>query len=193
MVTSLSNYEMKLVTDPEVLLAKNRIIQKVYDIFGRLAFDYKNMVNTGRLLIENEIDGKISRGENYKGLPYVILDYPRQFSKVDVLAIRSFFWWGNFFSITLQLAGKYQHRYAGVIEKAIQKNLFEGWYVGCSDDPWEHHFANDNYTLIRPGIEYNISTHAHLKMAKKIPLDKWDEVDFFFNENFAFLMTIFCA
>ena len=31
---------------------------------------------------------KISKGENYKGLPYVMLDYPRCFGKTDIFAIR---------------------------------------------------------------------------------------------------------
>src|SRR5437868_6529086 len=129
MVNSLSIYEMKLVTDPEVLLTKNRIIQKVYELFGGLAEDYKDVLKAAGLFTSNEVVAKISRGENYKGLPYVMLDYPRQFAKVEVFAIRSFFWWGNFFSITLQLGGQYQHKYASLVEKAIDKNLFEGWFI----------------------------------------------------------------
>ena len=54
---------------------------------------------------------KISRGENYNGLPYVMLDYPRCFGKEDVFAMRTMFWWGNFFSITWHLKGKYSKEY----------------------------------------------------------------------------------
>ena len=44
-----------------------------------------------------DVSPKISRGEQYLGLPYVMLDYPRIFSKENVFAIRTFFWWGNYF------------------------------------------------------------------------------------------------
>ena len=54
---------------------------------------------------------KISKGENYKGLPWLVLDYPRYFNKEDIFAIRTLFWWGNFFSITLHISGKYKMRY----------------------------------------------------------------------------------
>ena len=53
---------------------------------------------------------KISKGENYKDLPYVMLDYPRCFQKEKTIAIRTFFWWGNFFSINLQLSGEYKEQ-----------------------------------------------------------------------------------
>ena len=48
---------------------------------------------------------KIAKGENYLQLPYVLLDYPRCFDKENIFAIRTMFWWGNFFSITLHLSG----------------------------------------------------------------------------------------
>lgn len=190
MITSLDSYELSLVTDRQLLLTKNRIIQKVYLVFGELAAEYKSIVEVSNLFTANETDAKISRGENYRGLPYVVLDYPRQFGKVDVFAVRTFFWWGNFFSITLQLSGEYQHTYSSSIQNAIDKNLFEGWYIGCGDDPWEHHFENDNYHLIRQKNYYNLSNLSYLKIAKKIPLEKWDEAEFFLKKNFTFLMKV---
>ena len=48
---------------------------------------------------------KITRGENYQLLPYVILDYPRCFQKEQVFAIRTMFWWGKGISITLHVSG----------------------------------------------------------------------------------------
>ncbi|MEJ7682914.1 MAG: hypothetical protein WKG06_34670 [Segetibacter sp.] len=39
--TSLTEYEMQLVTDSQVLITKNNIIQKVYELFGKLAEEYK--------------------------------------------------------------------------------------------------------------------------------------------------------
>jgi hypothetical protein len=193
MVPRLTDYEMKLVTDQEVLLTKNKVIQKVYELFGGLSEEYKELLKNADLITANEVSAKISRGENYRGLPYVILDYPRQFGKVDVLAIRTFFWWGNFFSITLQLSGEHQQKYAVAIEKAIHQNLFEGWFIGMEQSLWEHHFEVDNYAPVQQGKEYNVSDLPFLKLAKKIPLNKWDNVEFFLRGHFAFLMKVLCS
>jgi hypothetical protein len=88
---SLSSYELQLACDAEILLAKNRVIETVYTMFGALAEDYK--VQLGSFFLPSAIanTAKISRGENYNGLPYVMLDYPRQFSKTDVFAIEPSF------------------------------------------------------------------------------------------------------
>ena len=74
---SLSAFEYQLVTDESFILTKNTIIQKVYTLFGNLSDDYHALL----LRIPDSPSPKISKGENYKGLPYVMLDHPRIFSQ----------------------------------------------------------------------------------------------------------------
>ncbi|WP_018611371.1 hypothetical protein [Segetibacter koreensis] len=187
---SLTAYERQLVADPHILIAKNTIIKKVYQLFGTLSEEYKNEVASTILSKQDFITPKISRGENYQGLPYVVLDFPRQFGKEDVFAIRSFFWWGNFFSITLHLAGCYQQQYSSVIYNAISNNLFSGWYIATGENQWEHHFETNNYLSLTEARNDDIDKLPFLKMAKKIPLSKWDEANTFFTENFSLLIKM---
>lgn len=189
MVTRLTNYELQLVTDAEVLLTKNKIIQKVYEIFGGLAEVYKKEFETQLYIGENLIDAKISRGENYLGLPYVMLDYPRQFSRNDIFSIRTFFWWGNFFSITLQLSGRYQYLFNDSLQKALSEEFFTEWFLGISEDPWQHHFKEENYKQLERGETVNINSLPFLKVAKKIPLAQWDSSEIFFVENFKLIIN----
>ncbi len=188
MTTSLTTYEKQLVSDPQVLIAKNTIIQKVIYLFGTLSEAYKIELHHKIPNRENLINPKISRGENYLGLPYVILDFPRQFGKADIFAIRSFFWWGNFFSITLHLSGVYQQQHFYVIQNAIDKNFFSGWYIGSLENQWDHHFENNNYVPLQ-AMKINIANLNFLKLAKKIPLSEWDRTNSFFIENFKLLIN----
>ncbi|HXL58576.1 MAG TPA: hypothetical protein VN958_20075, partial [Chitinophagaceae bacterium] len=106
----LSKTELMLVCDEQFILTKNNIINKVYQLFGALSDHFFiGIKNTGNIFPLEVLTSypKIYKGEQYKGLPYVMLDYPRYFVKDDAFAIRCLFWWGNFFSITLHLAGKY--------------------------------------------------------------------------------------
>lgn len=188
MNTSLTTYEKQLVSDRQALIIKNIIIQKVIYLFGILAEAYKKELNYKIPNWENVINPKISRGENYLGLPYVILDFPRQFGKADVFAIRSFFWWGNFFSITLHLSGLYQQQYASALQNAIDKNFLSDWYIGNGENQWDHHFEKSNY-LTLAGMQINIEDLHFLKLAKKIPLSEWDKTSSFFIENFRLLIN----
>jgi hypothetical protein len=184
----LSKEELRLVTDAELILTKNRIIQKVYSLFGELSDEYKKQSSS---LPEEilSVPPKISKGENYNGLPWVMLDYPRKFSQTDVFAIRSFFWWGKFFSITLQLQGKYQEMYAASIADKLENK--ENWWICQNDDAWQHHFEPENYA---PYSKADTLHHVpFIKLAKKIPLQQWDNaVDFYkisFREIISLLST----
>ena len=94
----LSAEEAELIDNTEWILTKHRVIEKVYQVFGQINERMKNELSgfdhlTGDIQCLN---GKISRGENYRLLPYIILDYPSYFKKNNIFAVRTMFWWGNF-------------------------------------------------------------------------------------------------
>ena len=174
---SLSAFEQQLVTDANWILTKNRIIEKVYQLFGNLSEQSKQEPLLQQLPAETLLTSpKIAKGENYEGLPYVMLDYPRCFGKEDTFAIRTFFWWGNFFSITLQLKGKYLEQYATVIQQNIEKNADEDLWINTSDEEWVHHFRDDN--MIRTTEQQqSFRDKKILKLAVQCKLEEWDEAE----------------
>ena len=196
----LSKNELELVTNSEFILTKNRIVEKVYNLFGMLSEEYRSILNANALHLPKEIfnmPAKIYKGEQYKNLPYVMLDYPRIFSKDDVFAIRNFFWWGNFFSITLQLQGKYLQHYQHNILRYFNKEKNSDWFIGMSDSAWEHHFENDNYVLLSDVLinssAKNILEKNFIKLAKKMELEKWNEAENFFRDNYYEIMKMLKA
>ena len=182
MAHTLNDDEMALVLNPSVIFTKTKIINSVYHLFGDLSEIYKQDFTFSA--IENNLSStpKIAKGENYLGLPWVNLDYPRVFNKEGVFAVRTFFWWGNFFSITLHLSGKHKQNLNNQIKASITNGLLSGWYINSSDEQWEHHFEPDNYQLLTAEDVDRLLQSDFIKLAKKIPLKQWDEsVDFFSN------------
>jgi hypothetical protein len=187
---SLSAFEQQLVTDANWILTKNRIIEKVYLLFGNLSEQYKQEPLLQQLPAETFIiSPKIAKGENYEGLPYVMLDYPRCFGKEDTLAIRTFFWWGNFFSITLQLKGKYLTQYAANVEHNIAKAVHEDLWINTSDEEWAHHFRNNNMMPIAQHKQ-SISSKKILKLAVQCKLQEWDAAETKLNASFRRLLAL---
>lgn len=106
-----------------------------------------------------------------------MLDYPRVFSKDDVLAMRTMFWWGNFFSVTLQLKGSYQQLFAGALLANKKMLAMQGFRVSVSGDEWRHDFREDNYELI-DAEGNNLEKAAgceYLKIAVQISLGDWNK------------------
>ena len=114
----LSPFESQLVNNSEWILTKNLIIKKAQQLLEEVQESIWRYTTVSRVNLPGEVTAispKISKGENYHGLPWLTLDYPRYFQKEKVFAIRTMFWWGNFFSTTIHLSGQYKERYASAI------------------------------------------------------------------------------
>src|SRR5215467_3803243 len=110
----LSTFEMDLLNNSEWILTKNLVIKKAQRLLEEVQETNLRHVKEGSINFPKEVIGispKISKGENYSGLPWLMLDFPRFFEKEKVFAIRTMFWWGNFFSTTLHLSGQYKETY----------------------------------------------------------------------------------
>jgi len=193
----LSPKEMDLVTNADWILTKNDIILKTRLLLEELSAEQEEAVKPYRLKLPGEILSqrpKITKGENYKGLPYLVLDYPRYFEKENVVAIRTMFWWGHFFSITLHLSGQYKSRFEDRFINNYELLKKKDLYYCVNEDPWQHHFEKDNYQPVRGYPESKFSERVKsgdfLKLSYKLPLTEWNEAPVILLDNFCFLLTL---
>ncbi len=184
----LSATEIELMSNASIILTKNKIIEEVYQLFGSLSNNYKGLLQKENCLPTEAtaIAPKIARGENYEGLPWVTLDYPRYFTNKHVFAIRTFFWWGNFCSITLQLKGDYLN----TVNTQSLMQYCNDWHLCCNTIEWEHHFRATNYLPVNSFTIEEVKQLQFIKLAKKIPLQQWDDIEKFFNQNFENLVQL---
>lgn len=193
----LSAKELALVRNTDFILTKQRIIQKVVHLFGAalLQMQAETQVDNAHLPeVVFERSPKIAKGENYKCLPYVMLDYPRYFDKANALAIRTFFWWGNHFSMHLQLAGSMKvNAMEGLINNFIQLQQ-QGYWICVSTTPWEHHFEEENYRSIDQLQSSQfiaiIREHPFVKIGKQYSLLHWDTATLFIQQTFKEMLLL---
>jgi len=192
----LSQEEIRLVTDPAWILTKNSVMEKVVRMMARLSEAYREIWSaewSARMGGAGEgvgggagwrgADGsgiagagspKISRGENYQGLPWVMLDYPRVFGREDVLAIRTMFWWGNAFILTLHLKGRYREFFLPALERDWAGLAGMGFHVGIADDEWRHEHAQETYSPLTGGKDLATGL-PFLKLSAALTVDRWEE------------------
>jgi hypothetical protein len=195
----LSAEEMRLVTDPAWILTKNSVMGKVVGMFAELSAEIRaggaHRVAPPRRApssggTEPMTEPKISKGENYKGLPWVMLDYPRVFGREDVYAIRIFFLWGHAFSVTLHLKGVYKEMFLPAIRRRHAELEAAGFGMGISDDEWVHEHTEETYGPLRAGTgqagavdgtgenagnEMAGIGRPWLKLSARVGLEHWDE------------------
>lgn len=189
----LSGLEMELVNNTEWIFTKQLIIKKVYQLLGQLHDDYKKVVEKQKPYLPKMLlqpGGKISKGENYQGLPYVILDYPALFNKENIFAVRTMFWWGNFFSISLHLSGENFWPVPNFLD-ALTFLRERDFSISVNESQWHHHFHPSNFVKIDELSPDNLNKLTHksfLKIAKKTQLTEWNSASVFLKETFEEIM-----
>jgi hypothetical protein len=136
-----SMQELDLASEPTWLLMKSRIFEKLQEQFQEIeqAIAHYLMEENVRSSIVQLKSGKISKGENYRGLAYMVLDYPRFFSTEDVFTFRSMFLWGHHISFSLQLHGRFKDAALPYLlnnYEVLQQDDKLNCYIHI--DPWQY-------------------------------------------------------
>ncbi len=176
----LSEDELLLMQNSDWILTKNRIIEKISEGFGDLVVRMQQQM-AGFQQVHNGIvtpgSAKISRGEKYQGLPYVILDYPRIFGKEDILAIRTLFWWGNYCSVTLHVKGVWQEVVLQKLIAHLEQLNMNSFYISFSGNEWSHNVLDADYVrlqqLSQEEILQKLPAKAFLKLTSKVEIGAW--------------------
>jgi hypothetical protein len=178
----LSVKEMEVANSTELILTKNAILRKVNDLLAVLQVEQQTSMRAQASVLPVEIirsSPKISRGENYKGLPYLILDHPRVFEQEHIAAVRTMFLWGNFFSVTLHLSGRFKKAAEQKLSGSFLQLQQQGIFICINEGQWEHHFGTENYKSLKDcssaEFEELVKNRSFIKLANKIPLQQWDD------------------
>jgi len=191
--------EMELVSSPDIILTKNAILQKIKLFLEELQLKQFDILKDYASQLPQEIlkiSPKISRGENYKGLPWLVLDNPRFFQHNNIFAIRTMFWWGNFFSITLHLSGNNKTNILEKLINNISTRKENDFYIYQGSDEWEHDLDPNSYKKLSltNDDEFNqiISANNFLKLAIKFPIDSFEAIEEKLLRNYELLVRCCC-
>lgn len=187
----LSPVEMDLLNNSDWILTKNLIVKKAQRLLERVQENIMDYSNQHRGIFPPEvtvISPKISKGENYNGLPWLMLDYPRYFDKENFFAIRTMFWWGNFFSTTLHLSGKYKEKFENAIVHSYNKLCNDEVYTCVNKEQWHHHLEKENYLPVKDFLPHEFADQlrkrSFIKLSQKTSFSHWDHAITLLSGNF---------
>lgn len=179
----LSEEEQVLVCNGDWILTKNKVLQQINTYLAAIQEQQADWIRNYANRLPASVlatPAKISQGEQYMGLPYRVLDYPRCFGPTDTFAGRTIFWWGHFFSVTLQLAGQWKKETEVSVISAFSELQEGDVYICTGTDPWQHHFSADYYQSVRSinkdEWEKIILEQAFIKLATRHKLSDWENL-----------------
>jgi hypothetical protein len=194
----LSQKEEELVNNTDWILTKHAILKKARTLLEMLQEEQQQYIQTHKKNIAIEVlqtTAKISKGENYKELPYLILDYPRFFDKENIFTLRTMFWWGNFFSITLHLSGQHKKMFQEkILHHAAALKTFS---ICINTDPWEHDFEKTNYQSIgkmkKEIWKKTLLQKSFIKIAKSYPLKQWNSIPILVIKDYVKILEVLAS
>jgi len=195
--TLFTDKELKIILDTDFLFTKAKIIEKVLDAFGAVKEEMVALIPNLNFNFPDEIDindGKIFRGENYRLLPYVVLDCPKYFSKESIFAIRTMFLWGNFYSTTLHLHGGALEQYRSNITGNLDLLRRHDIFICVNSNPWQYHYEKDNYL---PVDEFDnnklmeiVKESEFIKLSRKIEIGDYRSLPSFCKESLQLFLKV---
>jgi hypothetical protein len=181
----LSDVELDVLSDTGFFEVKRSVTEKLDVWFSGLQRDWKKDIVNWRFPAPG-VDcerGKIFRGENYRGLPYVIMDFPKLFERENVFAVRTMCRWGHEFSVTLHVQGASLQPLRKDVYSRLGSFLPGETYFCVNRTPWEYHFGEDNYRLLSELDEAAVKRHTEkagfLKVAVRLELAEWRKLSEF--------------
>ena len=202
----LSEEERLAINNCRFFEVKREISHKVESIFSGVVNDQELKLDWKKIIAQQDwkiLEGKISRGENYKGFPWLMLDYPRNFSnenvfavrnffwwgfyfacKKNVFAVRNFFWWGFYFACNFQLSGESLKKYLPIIERNQEQLAEKKIYLSLNKSSWIHKVDEENFVLLKSDNLKMISSTAvrngYLKLSAVHTLSEFEKAVGFF-------------
>lgn len=174
---SWSESEFNMINVVDVFRFKPGIMKKAEEFLTELKKSLVEEVENSNLIVPPETDvikGQIARGENYKGFPFISLDMPQRFSKVEMFTYRTVFWWGHCLVFSFILKGGFVPTYCeNIIER---KTSFEDYevYLATGPNPFEWELNKQNYQLIKnfsdKEIRKTIQKCKYMKLARYFPI-----------------------
>lgn len=154
--------ELQLLFNKDIFLTKRTATEKLYMLFSELQVAIKDTSTHKSFPFPVGTDfntGKISKGENYKGYPYIILDFPKLFNKNSVFAFRSMFWFGNSFLFSFVCSGDALHSLQNSFMRNRNQLHKQHIFFSLHETAWQHELNSTSDILMENASENLILQH----------------------------------
>jgi hypothetical protein len=155
---------------PGILQKIEKSLSEVHEALKDAKVDYSDIFPAWA--DGNNISGKIYRGENYLGMPWIALDYPRNYGQNTSLAFRVLVLWGDGIYTSMLSEGNAEVTMKNGDFEIRSKN--KTYYVD-SDNRWIQHISETECAELNQ-TEQAIShrnTHGFTRLFQRIEFDQW--------------------
>jgi hypothetical protein len=111
-----------------------------------------------------------------------------------VFAVRTFFWWANYFTISLQVSGECKKwlNEEKMLQVVAQNSQ---WWIALDNDPWQHDISTGSFKrcdeLTQEEFEKHLRSHPFVKISQQFSLQQWNQLPELIGKGYESLVTLF--
>lgn len=169
----LSSYEFEVLQDKAFFYAKHRIVAQ----WQAFLEDLHTQLLAQSFPITNH--GKISKGDNYQQLPYMVLDYPSILGKEDIFAFRNIFLWGEGLVSTWVFQGSYKTEWQEKIIQLYPMLIDLKVHLQYVPELWTHEINDKtNFAVNQLSKEVfvaQLNELSFIKLSRFFPFKTWED------------------
>lgn len=170
--------ELDFLKDPLIMPTKQALMDRLHLLLA----DVRNVMTEETLTIWNKVapnckdNGKISKGENLQGQPYLVLDFPAHLEGDHMLAFRHIIIWGHYAYSQVLISGDYLYELPEQFDIPLQGDF----YIQQGGTPWDHFIERPNYRRLQQRLVIpewkSKGKGSFLKIVEVYPLELLNEL-----------------
>lgn len=123
----------------------------------------------------SKLPGKVTKGNNHKGFPFQVSDFPSSLSNTHTFSFRSVIWYAHHFSFSLILSGEMKAKFSIDFKGLSDK----GYSILLSENIWETDLYHEPHLNLNPRnfheAQMLFSKRDKFKIFKTFSLNHIDE------------------
>jgi hypothetical protein len=159
----LTKHELDFISDAELMLLKQKLIRKLgheLEVVGK-RIQQQHYHNSN-------LQHKVTKGENYLGQPYLVLDVPQLKAKEISGKMRLMFWWGHYFS--LQFFFTVTENSYHLIKQLNTPDLF----IFIGKDLFNNDLSHEDFVTLDKLTKQQLDGLPTSKICRTISLNRFD-------------------
>ncbi len=188
----LTKKEFDFITSKDYPIIKRKIIQNFQQHFNELGDLYKQKLafKNKKLISEfKNTNFKITRGDNYQSLPYVVLDYPQIKGNDFTILCRTMFWWGKYISLNVFI--KTDEFDIKKIADSLKHTSLKKIKLYDGKDKWQQNLSDKHFVKLRKlsaeGLCTIMQNQQYVKLSIKLSFKKLNALE---DQSLLFYNTI---
>lgn len=162
----LTKHELHIISDADFMRTKQLLIKNISNYYNQIGEQLLTKYHA-----DSGLTHKVTRGENYLDMPYVVLDVPQLKPNNISRKLRIMVWWGHYVSLQYFVEAN-----ANNLKHAMQLPA-QNYKILTTQSLFNNHLESADFVEPNQLHEHSFSDLQYTKIAVSIPLNNLPNIE----------------